>query len=371
LLAADILTVTAVLLVYFFAPRAQETTTAALAAITASGLFVFIPVLLDSLRAKKDNAVARALLETLRTDIAESQRILQSDLLALAQRLASFEKSAAAHAAANPPVPPAQLASQLATALNSENNTTFSRLSATVDSFQNRLDAFGETLRSIENTVRANAAAVETLASRESDGSSPRTLLARAFPAAHSAGNSAVARLIGNAAISQEPGSHAASHNPLSPSEDEVWNTATDMADAESNEPQPAPAPAEPEPPPAEPQPAPAAPPPAPPPEAQGELDLRLPPPTSPAPRKRTILIANLITGLADKPYVRGIGAGLNEDIGVPMVPVGIGRWQWVCPDPSQPVQITIWKNDIHRADGAPISIGAGRTVETSPRFSF
>jgi hypothetical protein len=82
-------------------------------------------------------------------------------------------------------------------------------------------------------------------------------------------------------------------------------------------------------------------------------------------------LIANVFTGLGGKPFVRGIGPGLSEDIGVPMDPVAIGRWQWVSPDPDLPSTVTIWKNDIHRALGDPIVIPSGESVEASPEFPF
>jgi hypothetical protein len=95
---------------------------------------------------------------------------------------------------------------------------------------------------------------------------------------------------------------------------------------------------------------------------------------SSSAPRREHApgtLIANVFTGLGGKPLGRGIGPGLREDIGVPMAPVAIGRWQWVSPDPDQPATVTIWKNDIHRALGNPVVIPSGESAEISPEFPF
>ncbi|MDR3229411.1 MAG: hypothetical protein LBT53_08385 [Puniceicoccales bacterium] len=87
------------------------------------------------------------------------------------------------------------------------------------------------------------------------------------------------------------------------------------------------------------------------------------------AARKRTVLIANVLTGLDEKPYVRGTGPGLNEHIGVPMEPAGIGRWQWVAPDDAHPVRATVWKNDTYPdADGAT-DILPGEIREITPDF--
>ena len=47
-----------------------------------------------------------------------------------------------------------------------------------------------------------------------------------------------------------------------------------------------------------------------------------------------TALIVNLMIGIGNKPFVRGTGPGLSQDKGVPMSFLGIGRWQWISPDP-------------------------------------
>ena len=76
-----------------------------------------------------------------------------------------------------------------------------------------------------------------------------------------------------------------------------------------------------------------------------------------------TALTINLMIGIGNKPYVRGTGPGLSQDKGVPMNFLGIGRWQWVSPDPDAPVTIEVWKND-HAPLGEPLHLSGGEPVE-------
>jgi len=80
-----------------------------------------------------------------------------------------------------------------------------------------------------------------------------------------------------------------------------------------------------------------------------------------------TALIINLMIGIGNKPFVRGTGPGLSADKGVPMTFLGIGRWQWVCPQADAPATVEIWKNDqsplgepIHLPGGEPVEIDEG-----------
>jgi hypothetical protein len=76
-----------------------------------------------------------------------------------------------------------------------------------------------------------------------------------------------------------------------------------------------------------------------------------------------TALIINLMIGIGNKPFVRGSGPGLSADHGVPMNFLGIGRWQWVCPQPDAPATVEVWKND-QSALGEPIHLSGGETIE-------
>lgn len=80
-----------------------------------------------------------------------------------------------------------------------------------------------------------------------------------------------------------------------------------------------------------------------------------------------TALIINLMIGIGNKPFVRGAGPGLSRDKGVPMSFLGIGRWQWVSPDPEAPATVEVWKNDqsplgeaLHLPGGEPVEVDEG-----------
>ena len=81
-----------------------------------------------------------------------------------------------------------------------------------------------------------------------------------------------------------------------------------------------------------------------------------------------TCLIANLMIGIGNKPFVRGTGPGLSETTGVPMQFLAIGRWLWRSPDSSQSATVQIWKND-QSPLGEPVHIRAGETRELEEDF--
>ena len=76
-----------------------------------------------------------------------------------------------------------------------------------------------------------------------------------------------------------------------------------------------------------------------------------------------TALIVNLMIGIGNKPFVRGTGPGLSQDKGIPMSFLGIGRWQWISPDPEAPATIEVWKND-QSPMGEPLHISGGEPLE-------
>ena len=85
--------------------------------------------------------------------------------------------------------------------------------------------------------------------------------------------------------------------------------------------------------------------------------------PVSTAAGTGTALIVNLMIGIGNKPFVRGTGPGLSQDKGVPMSFLGIGRWQWISPDPEAPATIEVWKND-QSPLGEPLHISGGEPLE-------
>ncbi len=76
-----------------------------------------------------------------------------------------------------------------------------------------------------------------------------------------------------------------------------------------------------------------------------------------------TSLTINLMIGIGNKPFVRGRGPGLSADKGVPMNFLGIGRWQWTCPQPDAAATVEVWKND-QTPLGEPVHLPGGEPVE-------
>ena len=83
-------------------------------------------------------------------------------------------------------------------------------------------------------------------------------------------------------------------------------------------------------------------------PPMQADLLGDLPPPEKKkrkrAPKDATTLVAQVLIGIGNKPYVRGTGPGLSPDKGVPMEFVEIGKWQWVAAQSDEPVVCQIYK---------------------------
>ncbi len=81
-------------------------------------------------------------------------------------------------------------------------------------------------------------------------------------------------------------------------------------------------------------------------------------------------ITANVLIGIGNKPFVRGTGPGLNPDKGVPMEFVEIGQWRWLAPSlGKETISLRIFKNDEVPADGDPIVLRPGQTLEVSPVF--
>ena len=97
------------------------------------------------------------------------------------------------------------------------------------------------------------------------------------------------------------------------------------------------------------------------------EAEVTAAAPESAADGTGTALIVNLMIGIGNKPFVRGTGPGLSQDKGVPMSFLGIGRWQWISPDPEAPATVEVWKNDqspmgepLHLSGGEPLEVDEG-----------
>jgi uncharacterized protein YoxC len=97
------------------------------------------------------------------------------------------------------------------------------------------------------------------------------------------------------------------------------------------------------------------------------EVEAEAVPAATPPATGGTSLTINLMIGIGNKPYVRGTGPGLSQDKGQPMTFLGIGRWQWVSPEPDAPATVEVWKNDqtplgepLHLSGGAPVEVDEG-----------
>ncbi|MGF1448727.1 MAG: hypothetical protein ACFB20_04865 [Opitutales bacterium] len=122
---------------------------------------------------------------------------------------------------------------------------------------------------------------------------------------------------------------------------------------------------------------------------AQSEL-LATPEPPAPAKRKRAKrkraakkvarvddsapgLVANVLIGIGNVPYIRGEGPGLSPDKGIAMDFVEIGKWRWSPPEGTEsngePITCRIFKNDAIPADGDPIAWTPGERLEVNLRF--
>ncbi len=86
--------------------------------------------------------------------------------------------------------------------------------------------------------------------------------------------------------------------------------------------------------------------------------------------KEMSTLVAQLLIGIGNKPYVRGKGPGLSEEVGVPMEFLEIGKWQWVAPESSEQIVCQVYKNDETPAEGEPIVIEPGQRKVVAPRFS-
>lgn len=80
-------------------------------------------------------------------------------------------------------------------------------------------------------------------------------------------------------------------------------------------------------------------------------------------------LVAQVLIGIGNKPYVRGEGPGLSTEKGVPMQFVEIGKWEWVCPEAGEPVLLQIYKNDEVPSSLGEILLEPGQRRAVTPTF--
>ena len=83
-----------------------------------------------------------------------------------------------------------------------------------------------------------------------------------------------------------------------------------------------------------------------------------------------TVCTVSILIGIGNKPYLRGSGAGLNWDAGVPMEFEAIGKWRWVAPaDFDGSVELQVFRNDEEADRKGVYALSAGQKLEVTPVF--
>ena len=82
-----------------------------------------------------------------------------------------------------------------------------------------------------------------------------------------------------------------------------------------------------------------------------------------------TSVVANVMIGIGNKPYVRGEGPGLSWEEGAPMNFVEIGKWAWSPSRKNATVTIQIYRNDQEPDQGGKYEVKPGEKFEVTPDF--
>ena len=88
------------------------------------------------------------------------------------------------------------------------------------------------------------------------------------------------------------------------------------------------------------------------------------------AKKNETQVIARVLIGIGNKPYIRGDLPGLHTDKGVPMDFREIGVWQWASPDVVEPGHFRIYRNDKDPEKSDGHAIEPGQHLEIKPVFA-
>ncbi|WP_221032999.1 hypothetical protein [Actomonas aquatica] len=92
--------------------------------------------------------------------------------------------------------------------------------------------------------------------------------------------------------------------------------------------------------------------------------------PPAPSSDGITRLTVTAYIGIGNRLFVRGDGPGLSRDEGTPLQFVSIGKWRWESDAATEPVKLTIWKNDETECTAlGEIELPPGAQLETSANF--
>ena len=83
-----------------------------------------------------------------------------------------------------------------------------------------------------------------------------------------------------------------------------------------------------------------------------------------------TTVVANVMIGIGNKPYLRGEGPGLSWDEGVPMNFIEIGKWAWSPSRKNASLTVQVYRNDQDPDKGGKIEVKPGQKLEITPDFS-
>lgn len=101
-------------------------------------------------------------------------------------------------------------------------------------------------------------------------------------------------------------------------------------------------------------------------------LEIPLEPSAAPAPDSasaRTRLHATAYIGIGNKLFLRGEGAGLSWDQGIPLHFDSIGKWSWEPAAVAEKIICRIYKNDQLPDQNGDLELAPGDVREITPRF--
>lgn len=87
------------------------------------------------------------------------------------------------------------------------------------------------------------------------------------------------------------------------------------------------------------------------------------------AAKKVTRIIANVDVGWGNMLYIRGEGAGLSWEQGVPMLCNNDTEWHWTAETDAEPISFKFLVNDEKWAAGENVTINAGDVHISTPTF--
>lgn len=103
-------------------------------------------------------------------------------------------------------------------------------------------------------------------------------------------------------------------------------------------------------------------------------LEAPKPPPpamkTVPAAPVQTKIIAQADVGFGNALYVRGDGAGLSWNQGVPMKCTANDRWELTLAETSRPISFKVLINDTTWCTGPDSVVASGQTITVAPEFA-